>query len=655
MEPGDRPALVKTSKLVGASGVSIKGRGKGTFSIKLGMVEMTVEAIVADTDDDGLSGVDVLQNSKDGPIDILLSRGVLMIDKKEVPIIQVGVKTHVRKVTAADHFVIPAQSECVIDVYLKRHEYDDFTSEKDFIVEPTEHFQAEYPLQMASTLVDLNQACTGKVRVLNPFPTAVSIKQDAMIGKAEAIDGEPFVVACEEDASEVANQVSVRRIKFFTADMSKSISDTTARKIQVVSPEVPSHLEKLYHQTVQNLDADQKQRTAELLHQFQDSFSRDEWDLGFTHLASHAIKTEGAAPVKQPTRRVPMAYANAEKKAIEDLKDKGVIRDSTSPWASPIVLVKRKDGSVRPCVDYRKVNELVKPDGFPLPRIQDCLDAGAGSQYFSTFDFLSGYFQIPLLEEDIPKSAFVCKYGHSEMTRMPFGLNNAASTFQRTMEMTLQGLQWIICLIYIDDIIVFGKSFEEHMDRIEEVLERIKAAGLKLKPEKCFMLQKEVVFLGHVVSSEGVKPNPTNIAKIASWPVPNTPRQFKQLVAMGSYYRRYVRNFLSMVRPMVELTRKGKTFRWTVACQTGFESMKKALPSTDIMGYPLNNGGEFILDVDASDVRIGGILHQAQDDRERVIAYAGRSLNKAECNYCITEKKLSGPLFHRILQTVPAR
>lgn len=142
------------------------------------------------------------------------------------------------------------------------------------------------------------------------------------------------------------------------------------------------------------------------------------------------------------------------------------------------------------------------------------------------------------------------------------------------------------------------------------------------------------------MSGEGVKPNPTNIAKIASWPVPKTPRQVKQLVAMGSYYRRYVKNFASMVRPMVELTKKGKKFLWTEACQTAFESMKKALVSTDIMGYPLNDGGEFVLDVDASDLGIGGILHQVQGDRERVIAYASRSLNKAERNYCITEKEL---------------
>lgn len=191
-----------------------------------------------------------------------------------------------------------------------------------------------------------------------------------------------------------------------------------------------------------------------------------------------------------------MAYAANEKKAIEYLKAKGVIRDGTSPWASPIVLVGKKDGGGRPCVDYRKLNQLVKPDGFPMPRVQDCLDAVAGSNLFSTFDLTSGYFQIPVKKEDIPKTAFACKYGQFEMTRMPFGLNNSASTFQRTMELALHGLQWVTCLIYIDDIIVFGKDFEQHIQRVEEVLQKVRAAGLKLKPEKSHMLQKEVTFLG---------------------------------------------------------------------------------------------------------------------------------------------------------------
>ena len=641
MRPEDKPPLSKASRLVGAGGTNIKEIGKGNFELQLGPVSVKTEAIVAEIDDDGLLGVDILQNSKNGPADLLMSKGVLVLDKKEVPIIQIGVTNRVRKVTAADHFVIPAQSECIIEVYVERKEFDDFTSEKEYVVEPTEHFQAEYPLHMASTLVDINRACTCKVRVLNPFPTAMSIKQDAVIGRAEPIEGNPVVVTNNEDATETENHVSVRRIKLAQNESTQSIPKYTAKKVQAGdSVEVPAHLTELYQKSTEGLNDEKKQSVAQLLGRFQDSFSRDEWDLGLTHLTAHAIKTEGAAPIKQPPRRVPMAYAEDEKKAIEDLKAKGVIRDSSSPWASPIVLVKKKDGGVRPCVDYRKVNALVKPDGFPLPRIQDCLDAVAGANLFSTFDLTSGYFQIPLVEEDIPKSAFVCKYGHYEMTRMPFGLNNAASTFQRTMELALANLQWVTCLIYIDDIIVFGKSFEEHMHRVEEVLARLETAGLKLRAEKCQVLQREVVFLGHVVSGEGVKPNPTNIEKIMSWPKPRNAKQVKQLVAMGSYYRRYVKNFATLVRPMVELTKKGKKFIWDEACEQSFKGLKEALVGTEVMGYPLNNSGEFILDVDASDVGIGGIIHQVQNGRERVIAYASRALNKAEKNYCITEKEL---------------
>ena len=221
---------------------------------------------------------------------------------------------------------------------------------------------------------------------------------------------------------------------------------------------------------------------------------------------------------------------------------------------------------------------------------------------------------------------------------MPFGLNNSASTFQRTMEMALQGLQWVTCLIYIDDVIVFGKHFDEYLIRIEEVF-RIRAAGLKLKPVNCMMFQEEVTFLGHVVSGEGVKPSPTNIEKIINWPKPRTARQVKQFVAMGSYYRRYVKDFASIVRPMVDQTKKGKRFAWTAECDKSFDRVKQALVSSDIMWYPLNEAGCFILDVDASDIGIGGVLHQEQNGQEKVIAFASRALNKAEKNYCSTEKE----------------
>ena len=350
----------------------------------------------------------------------------------------------------------------------------------------------------------------GKVTESLPY---MSIKQDAVLGQAVPIEGNPKVLAtCENDA-EMENFLRVRRVDLKSREKQVCLETSDNTRKDAVLKNLPDHLIDLHERASKDPKPMESKKVANLLNKFQECFSKDEWDLGLTHLTEHEIKTGDAAPIKQPPRRVPLAYAEKEKAAIEELKDKGVIRESVSPWASPIVLVSKKDGGVRPCVDYRKVNNLVKPDGFPLPRIQDCLDAVAGSSWFSTFDLTSGYFQIPLKKEDIPKNAFVCKYGHFEMTRMPFGLNNAASTFQRTMEMVLQGLQWITCLIYIDDIIVFGRDFDEHILRIEQVLERIRSAGLKLKPQKCNMLQKEVVFLGHVVSGEGVKPNPVNIAK----------------------------------------------------------------------------------------------------------------------------------------------
>ncbi|MCG8044792.1 MAG: retroviral-like aspartic protease family protein, partial [Candidatus Thiodiazotropha endolucinida] len=285
MRPEDKPQLSKASKLIGAGGTTIREIGKGEFTLQLGPVRIQVEAIVAEIEDDGLLGVDVLQNSSKGPTDLMLSKGVLVINHQEVPVIQIGITKRVRKVTAADHYTIPAQSESVIDVYVERHEYDDFSSEKDYVIEPTDHFQAEYPLQMASTLVDINKACTCKVRMLNPFPTAMSIKQDAVIGKAEPIEGTPKVLINEEDKTEAENFVRARRVKLSPELSKECISSYTSRKASgEATTDVPCHLASLYQKTTQALSMKEKEKVAELLCKFQNNFSRDEWDLGLTHL-----------------------------------------------------------------------------------------------------------------------------------------------------------------------------------------------------------------------------------------------------------------------------------------------------------------------------------------------------------------------------------
>ena len=411
LNPASIPVLKKTSCLTAACGTPLKEYGKGTFSIQLGPVNLQKELIVAEIEDDGLLGIDILQNDDAGPADILLSKGVTQLKGKDIPCIQVGLDDVIRKVTVADHFVIPGQSEAVVDVYVEREEADDLLNRTEFLIEPTNNFREKYPLQMAATLVDLNNAVTSKVRILNPFPTAVSLRQDAVIGAAELVDPDHKIISQAEHNSEEDNYVSIKRIQFEDKNMSLSSS---IRQLEEDDISLPKHLEGLYERSSSGKSPSEAKALAKLLVKYQDTFSKGEWDIGMTNLTEHVIKTGDAAPIKQAPRRVPLAYAGEEKKAIDDLLEKGVIRKSTSPWASPIVLVRKKSGAIRPCVDYRRVNALVKPDGFPLPRIQDCLDAVSGSSLFSCFDLTSGYFQIPLKEEDIPKSAFCCKYGHFE-------------------------------------------------------------------------------------------------------------------------------------------------------------------------------------------------------------------------------------------------
>ena len=282
MREDDRPQLGKSSKLVGASGNEIHGQGKGLFSIKLGTVQLETEAIVADIDDDGLLGVDVLQNGVSGPTDLLLSKGVLKVHDQEVPIIQVGIQNRIRKVTAADHFVIPAQCESVVNVYVERQEYDDFTSETEYLIEPTDHFKETYPLCMASTLVDINKACTCKVRILNPFPTAMSIKQDAVVGQAEAIQGRPKILAEQENKEDIENFCRVRRVDFMKTN--HELSNRSPGDEYVGTDKdttyLPEHLKQLHDRATKDLDDVEKQKVTCLLNKFKDIFSKGEWDLG---------------------------------------------------------------------------------------------------------------------------------------------------------------------------------------------------------------------------------------------------------------------------------------------------------------------------------------------------------------------------------------
>ena len=621
----ERPQLfpVPTHRKVStADGGHLVVLGSSDFYIQLGPLKLKRNLLVARIDDEVLLGADILQQDEEGPADLILSQSIMKLRNEVIPLQQV--EARLRRVRVADHYIVPGMSEAIIEAFVDPASEDEVAVQPT-LVEASSVMSERYGLLMAPSLVDLSSTTTAKVRVLNPFDDEVSLKQDAVLGYAEEVSEDE----CHSPAG-VAVDDLVRVSK---------VDDNHASSSPRQSNRVPDHLQRLYEDASADCPRGEQEVIAKLLIDFQDVFSRDEYDLGLTHLTEHVIETGDSVPIKQAPHRVPAAFANEDQKALDKLLHQGVVRASTSPWASPIVLVRKKDGSVRWCTDFRRVNSCTKKDAFPIPKTSDCLDAVAGASLFSTLDITSAYHQIPVREEDIPKTAFTTKYGLFEYVTMPFGLCNATATFQRVMELALSGLQWVSCLIYLDDVIVYSSNFSDQVSRLRGVFARIRDAGLKLKPTKCQLFKKEVCFLGHILSERGVLPNPDNVKKLQDWPAPHNVKQVRSFLGLGNYYRRFVKEYSKMVKPLTDLTKKDVKFEWTEKCGEAFEALKQALLGPDVMAYPKDEGS-FILDTDACDVSIGCVLSQLQDGVERVIAYGSRTLNRAERNYCVTDREL---------------
>ena len=287
-------------------------------------------------------------------------------------------------------------------------------------------------------------------------------------------------------------------------------------------------------------------------------------------------------------------------RAVDEMLKDGIIEQSTSPWSSPIVLVRKKNGTTRFCVDYRKLNNITRKDSYPLPRIDDTMEALQGATWFSTLDLKSGYWQVQLSPEAIEKTAFsVAGHGHWQFKVMPFGLCNAPATFERLMEHVLAGLSGKICLVYLDDVIVYGSSFFDQMENLKKVLQRIRWARLKLSPEKCILFQHEVTYLGYIVNENGVKVDARKLEAVAEWPIPRNVTEVKRFLGLASYYRRFIANFAEIAKPLHKLTEKDVTFAWTNESDRAFKKLKEVLCSAPILVFP-REGAEFILDTDAS-------------------------------------------------------
>ena len=409
------------------------------------------------------------------------------------------------------------------------------------------------------------------------------------------------------------------------AETPASASTTSSHPQKPCQPPLPERLSPL-----------QQQQLNELFREFSDVFSRGEDYLGNTPLLEHAIETHGP-PLRQHYRRQNLAVRREEMAQVQQMLSSNVIRPSNSPRASPVVMVRKKDGSLRFCVDFRQLNAATIKDAHPLPRIDDLLDALHGAKWFSTLGLESGYWQVPITEQDKAKTAFRTSSGQLfEFNQLPFGLCNAPATFSRLMDRVLAGLHWETCLFCLDDIIVFSSTWEEHLTRLCQVFERLRHANLKLGADKCTFAAKEVNYLGHRVTEEGLLPDSSLLAAIREIPPPKTPTEVRSFLGLAGYYRRYVKGFAAIAAPLHALTRKDAVFHWSEDCQAAFDRLKTLLTTSPITAFP-DFSQAFCLYTDASTAGLGAILAQVQDGKERIICCSSRALNQAEKSYPATK------------------
>src|SRR5215469_2954036 len=261
----------------------------------------------------------------------------------------------------------------------------------------------------------------------------------------------------------------------------------------------------------------------------------------------------------------------------------GIIEKSHSPWASPVVLVRKKNGKLRFCVDYRPLNKATKRDEYPLPRIDDMLDSLGGAAWFTSLDLASGYWQVEMNPNDREKTAFVTQFGTYQFTVMPFGLCNAPATFQRLMDEVLHDILWKFVVVYLDDLNIYLKTFEEHLQHLRIVFERLQKAGLRLNPEKCKFVTEELSFLGHLISKDGIRTDPDKIEKVKHFPRPQTVTQLRGFLGLASYYRRFIQNFSKIANPLNRMLKKNIPYEWKQEQQDAFKYLKKCLITSPIL------------------------------------------------------------------------
>ena len=625
---GKKPKLSLSNKrLHTADGSLMEVFGSATCMLEMSGQVFKQQVIVSDLGDlPAILGMDFMVNNQ---VNLDLGKGYFSFGNMKINLFHKhkGLKC----VKLQKDITIPSESAMICHAYVEGGVLHAHPNEV-VLVEQT--LNSDFNLNVLPCVVEGNDRTFSMV-MANCLPEAISLKRGSVIGKMQCAKIYDNKSGLNSDLD--PQQDHVEENSKICSSLKSDHDQTT--NIAGENSDLPEHLSSLAKGCSDALSESEMKQVVSLIKDYSNIFMGPDGKLGCTNLTTHKIDTGDHPPIKQKQRRMPLKQEEIADTEVSKMLKEGVVEPGSGSWLSPYLIVTKKDGSHRFCVDMRKVNAATRKDVYPLPRIDDLLESLGGSSWFCTLDLASGYWQVKIAPEDREKTGFATKQGLFQFIVMAFGLCNAPATFVRLMDKALHGLIGQKCLVYLDDIIIFRKSFKETLENVSCVFQRLQESHLKLKPKKCTLFQKSVEFLGHTVSSEGVSTAPSKIEAVKTWEIPQNVADVRSFIGFASYYRKFIPAFSTLAMPLINLTRKKVKFKWDNNCQEAFDKLRKLLVSSPILAFPTTND-YFVLDTDASAESIGGVLSQIQNGEEKVIAYASKTLSKAQRNYCTTYREL---------------
>ena len=567
-------------RLVGADGESLKSKGMVTlnFELRLGKTskaKIHQFAVVENLTAQLLLGLELMRE-----LNILIdtSSGVLTYATSKV-------KTGIR--TLRDE-VIPKRSQSILKARVN--------TVGTILQVP---FTLENGLCIAKAVSDCKNNIT-EVMILNPSDEPTKIKQGTQLASYEPM---------ETDEKRVGSSINT-----------------------VLSPKGSAEVVNVGSQ----LTAEQIEQLSTVLQANKNAFSLN-GEIGVTDVHYHEIELlPNAEPFAEPLRRRALVQIEETRKQVNKMLDEGIIEESDSPWASAYVLARKKNGEYRLCIDFRKLNLMTKKTVYPLPNIEECLETLSGKTYFSQLDFASGFWQIPMHENSREMTAFRTEDGLFQFKRMPFGLTNAPASFQKTINKILAGLKGMNLQVFIDDVCIATDNWPEHLKMLAKVFKAIIDSNMKIKPDKCLFGAEKITFLGHEISKEGIRRDPSKLKALTMMPYPNDTHGIKRALGMFSYYRKFVKNFALIAEPLTKLTRKGVDFQWEAEQKQAYDEIICQLKKNATLAH-FNHIDPLLVKTDASKKGVAGILLQRQNDEWKIITCCSRRLTSSETNYGITD------------------